>query len=57
MLLNANGKTLPCLSTKTLLIMKFTVVFLLAAFLQAKAATYAQNVSLNVRNASLSQVL
>jgi TonB-linked SusC/RagA family outer membrane protein len=37
--------------------MKFTVVFLLAAFLQAKAATYAQNVSLNVRNASLSQVL
>lgn len=57
MLLNANGKTLPCLSTKTLLIMKFTVVFLLAAFLQAKAVTYAQNVSLNVRNASLSQVL
>jgi TonB-linked SusC/RagA family outer membrane protein len=37
--------------------MKFTVVFLLAAFLQAKAATYAQNVSLNVRNAALSQVL
>ncbi|SFW52392.1 TonB-linked outer membrane protein, SusC/RagA family [Chitinophaga sancti] len=57
MLLNANGKTLPCLSsTKLLLIMKFTVVFVLAACLQVKASTYAQNVSLNVRNASLELV-
>lgn len=37
--------------------MKFTVVFVLVACLQVKATTYAQNVSLNVRNASLSQVL
>jgi TonB-linked SusC/RagA family outer membrane protein len=57
MLLNANGKALPCLSTKILLTMKFTVVFVLVACLQVKATTYAQNVSLNVRNASLSQVL
>jgi TonB-linked SusC/RagA family outer membrane protein len=57
MLLNANGKTLPCLSsTKLLLIMKFTVVFVLAACLQVRASTYAQNVSLNVRNASLELV-
>jgi TonB-dependent starch-binding outer membrane protein SusC len=56
MLLNANGKTLPCLSTKTLLIMKFTVVFVLVACLQVKATTFAQNVTLNVRNASLEQV-
>lgn len=36
--------------------MKFTVVFVLAACLQVKASTYAQNVSLNVRNASLELV-
>lgn len=36
--------------------MKFTVVFVLAACLQVKASTFAQNVSLNVRNASLELV-
>lgn len=36
--------------------MKFTVVFVLAACLQVRASTYAQNVSLNVRNASLELV-
>ncbi|WPQ65267.1 SusC/RagA family TonB-linked outer membrane protein [Chitinophaga sancti] len=36
--------------------MKFTVVFVLVACLQVKASTYAQNVSLNVRNASLELV-
>ncbi|WP_343669679.1 SusC/RagA family TonB-linked outer membrane protein [Chitinophaga sp.] len=37
--------------------MKFTVLLVLVACLQVRAATYAQNVSLNVRNAPLSQVL
>src|SRR4051794_3896719 len=44
------------LLTKTLLFMKFTAVFFLAACLQVNAAGYAQKISLSEKNASLEKV-
>jgi TonB-dependent starch-binding outer membrane protein SusC len=44
------------LNLKTLLIMKLTVVLLLAACLQASAHSYAQRVSLTAKNAPLEEV-
>ena len=42
--------------TKTLLIMKFTAIFLLAACLQVSAIGYSQNVTLTAKNVSLQKV-
>lgn len=41
---------------KSLLKMKFTAVMLLAAFLQVSASTYSQQVTLNLKNATLQKV-
>ncbi|MEO6733936.1 MAG: SusC/RagA family TonB-linked outer membrane protein [Ferruginibacter sp.] len=43
--------------TKTLLIMNFTAIFLLAACLNVSAGSYAQRITLAVKNAPLEQVL
>jgi len=51
---------LPCAKrrnlTKTLLIMKFTAILLLAAVLQVSAKTYSQQVTLNLKDVPLDQV-
>lgn len=46
-----------CISLKLLKIMKLTLVLWVVAFMQVSASTYAQKVSLNVKNSSLDQVL
>jgi TonB-linked SusC/RagA family outer membrane protein len=50
------GKGRLCFQPKQLLAMKITFLLLIAGFIQVSAATYAQNVSLNVKNASLADV-
>ena len=45
-----------CTLPENLLKMKFTAILLLAAFLQVSAHGYAQNVSLNLKNAKLQKV-
>src|SRR5882724_6530377 len=54
------GPVLPCakrrLLTKTLLIMKFTAILLLAAMLQVSARSYSQQVTLSMKEAPLEQV-
>src|ERR1044072_6528906 len=57
MQLQANGKILPYPSLKTLLMMKFTALLLLATCLQLQATTYAQTITLNVKNSPLEVVL
>jgi TonB-linked SusC/RagA family outer membrane protein len=57
MQLQANGKILPYPTTKTLLMMKFTVVLILAVCLQVQAHTYAQTITLKVSNSPLEFVL
>ncbi|HEY8893751.1 MAG TPA: carboxypeptidase regulatory-like domain-containing protein, partial [Niastella sp.] len=57
MQLQANGKILPYPSLKTLLMMKFTALLLLATCLQLQANTYAQTITLNVKNSPLEVVL
>ncbi|MEY4739451.1 MAG: hypothetical protein RLZZ05_835, partial [Bacteroidota bacterium] len=42
--------------SKSLLKMKFAAVMLLAAFLQVSATTYSQQVTLNLKNATLQKV-
>jgi TonB-linked SusC/RagA family outer membrane protein len=44
------------LTLKTLMIMNFTVIFLLACALQVSANTYSQNVTLHLENAPLNKV-
>ena len=46
-----------CFSPKFIRIMKLTIVLWVVALMQVSASTYAQKVTLNVRNASLDQVL
>ncbi|WP_419789111.1 TonB-dependent receptor [Mucilaginibacter sp. X5P1] len=46
----------PCRIYKTLLIMKFTLILLMVTFLQVSAATYAQKVTLKVKNATIREV-
>jgi hypothetical protein len=46
-----------CFSPKFIRVMKLTFVLWVVAFMQVSASTYAQKVTLNVRNASLDQVL
>jgi hypothetical protein len=46
----------PCRIYKTLLIMKFTLILLMVTFLQVSAATYAQKVTLKVKNATIRDV-
>jgi TonB-linked SusC/RagA family outer membrane protein len=50
------GKRRLCLQPKLLLTMKITVLLLIMGFVRVSAATYAQEVSLNVKNASLTEV-
>lgn len=50
------GKGRLCFRPKHLLTMKITFVLLIAGFVQASAATYAQNVTLNVKNTSLADL-
>ena len=54
------GPVLPCgkrrLLTKTLLIMKFTAILLLATALQVSAKSYSQQVTLSLKDAPLEQV-
>lgn len=50
------GKNFPRLSTKTLLIMKLTVLLMTITLLQVHAAGYAQTVTLSQRNSSLDKV-
>src|SRR3954465_7312700 len=57
MQLQANGKILPYPSLKTLLMMKFTALLILATCLQLQANTYAQTITLNVKNSPLEFVL
>jgi TonB-linked SusC/RagA family outer membrane protein len=57
MQLPANGKILPYPLLKTLLMMKFTALLILAACLQLQANTYAQTITLNVKNSPLEFVL
>jgi TonB-dependent starch-binding outer membrane protein SusC len=57
MQLQANGKILPYPSLKTLLMMKFTALLLLATCLQLQANTYAQSITLKVKNSPLEFVL
>ena len=46
----------PCCLSKPLLIMKLTVVLLMATFLQVSAATYAQKVTLKLKKATIKEV-
>ncbi|OQP62745.1 hypothetical protein A3860_27450 [Niastella vici] len=57
MQLQANGKILPYPSPKSLLMMKITVVLILAVCLQVQAHTYAQSITLKVSNSPLEYVL
>jgi len=57
MQLQANGKILPYPLQKTLLMMKFTALLVLATCLQLQAKTYAQTITLNVKNSPLEFVL
>jgi TonB-linked outer membrane protein, SusC/RagA family len=57
MQLQANGKILPYPIPKTLLMMKLTVVLMLAVCLQVQAHTYAQTITLKVQNSPLEKVL
>lgn len=47
----------PCLLPNFFLKMKLTCILLLLTFMQIRAATYAQKVSINAENASLSEVI
>jgi len=46
----------PCCIYKPLLVMKLTLILLTATFLQVSAATYAQKVTLKVKNATIKEV-
>lgn len=48
---------MPCHAPKFLLIMKLIIIILMVTFLQVNAASYAQEVSINVKNASVNEVL
>jgi TonB-linked SusC/RagA family outer membrane protein len=48
---------MPCHAPKFLLIMKLTIIILMVTILQVNAASYAQEVSINVKNVSVKEVL
>ena len=49
-------RSCPCISSKLFLVMKLTVVLLVTALVNVKAAGYAQNVSIQVKNAAVEEV-
>lgn len=52
-----NLRKLPFAVRKSLMVMKLTLLLIIAAFFQSTAATYAQKISLSERNAPLERVL